>query len=162
MSEEYERQKGHRSPGEGTLGMELQVGDAVMLKLDPTVRRAGASRFQPRARDGLWQISAKISPQTFKLTQYEDSSIPHEGTVSAENLIRVLLPLVDLDPMQPRLLEIYRNTTGLWDRYRIEKFACDGKVFLRKLIHDEANDRWNAEVPAYWRDLSETLYRWVA
>ena len=147
---------------EGTLGMELQVGDAVMLKLDPTVRRAGASRFQPRARDGLWQISAKISPQTFKLTQYEDSSIPHEGTVSAENLIRVLLPLVDLDPMQPRLLEIYRNTTGLWDRYRIEKFACDGKVFLRKLIHDEANNRWNAEVPAYWRDLSETLYRWVA
>ena len=70
---------------EGTLGMELQVGDAVMLRLEPTVKREGSKRFQPKVRDGLWEISAKVSPHTFWLVAHGGRSILYEGTVNAEN-----------------------------------------------------------------------------
>ena len=146
---------------EGTLGMELQVGDTVMLRMDPTVKRAGATRFQPKVRDGLWEITAKISPQTFKLCAHGDRTVPYGGTVSADNLIRVVLPTLEMDPSQPRLVEIFRNTTGEWDRFRIDKFAVDGRVFLKRLKKNPRNDRWEADPMGVWRDLSESLYRWV-
>ena len=82
--------------------------------------------------------------------------------MNAENLIRVMLPSVELDAEQSRVLEIYRNTSGEWERVRIDKFAVDGRVFLRRLRYNEVHSRWDADVQALWKDLSETLYRWVA
>ena len=151
-----------KAQDEGTVGMELQVGDAVMLRLEPTTKREGSKRFQPKVRDGLWEVSAKVSPHTVKLVAHGDRSIPYEGTVNAENLIRVMLPTIELDAEQSRLLEIFRNTTGEWERFRIDKFAVDGRVFLRRLRFKAAHNRWDADVQAIWKDLSETLYRWVA
>ena len=46
---------------DGTLGMELQIRDVVMLRLDPN-KSGGPTRFRPRVRDQLWRIKAKISP----------------------------------------------------------------------------------------------------
>ena len=41
---------------EGALGVELEVGDVSMMKLDPAVRREGPKRFQSRVRNDLLLI----------------------------------------------------------------------------------------------------------
>ncbi len=68
------------------------------------------------------------SDSNLRCVAHGDRSIPYEGTVNAENLIRVMLPSVEMDPEQKRIIEIYRNTTSEWERFRIGKFAVDGRV----------------------------------
>jgi hypothetical protein len=115
---------------EGTLGCELQVGDLVMLRLDPINKRGGATRFKPRVREDMWRIKAKISPQTFKLCSPDDPSFLYDGTMSADNLIRIELPQIELESALRGLIEIKHPSRGAWERFRAEKMAADGKVYL--------------------------------
>ncbi len=43
------------------------------------------------------------------------------------------MPELELDPCQPRLVEVYESSTDSWTRFRIEKFAIDGRVMVKKL-----------------------------
>ena len=56
---------------------------------------------------------------------------PMKMPVNAANLIKVDMPEFDIDPNQPRELEIQEDPSDPeagWVRYRIEKFAVDGTV----------------------------------
>ena len=52
--EELEKRAG------GYLSSELFVGDVVLVRVEPTVRREGPLRFQARVRDELFRVSCKI------------------------------------------------------------------------------------------------------
>ena len=145
----------------GSLSAELHVGDLVMVKLPPTVSRKGPNRFQPRVRDQIWRIKKKFGPHTFELVDSADPAITAEYRYSAENLIKVELPEIPLDPGQRRTVEVYDNTTARWRRFRIERFGIDSRVFLTPLrqpldggVHEDAG-------PGRWVDLTQELYRWI-
>ncbi len=75
--------------------------------------------------------------------------------VNAMHLIKVDMPEFDIDPNQPRELEINEDPSNPdegWIRYRIEKFSVDGTVLLRN--HEHRNR-------VKWVDLSTCRYRWV-
>jgi hypothetical protein len=146
---------------EGTFGMELQVGDVVMMRLDPTVRREGPKRFQSRVRDDICIIDQKISPHTFRLKTYWEPQVMIQGTHHAENLIRVDLPWVELESGSLKVIEIFRNVEGDWVRYRIERYAPDGRCSLKRLKQNEGSGEWSEDGVALWSDLSLELYRWI-
>ena len=65
------------------------------------------------------------------------------------------MPEFDIDPNQPRELEINEDPSDPdegWVRYRIEKFSVDGTVLLRS--HEHRNR-------IKWVDLSKCRYRWI-
>ena len=116
-----------------------------------------------RVRDQLWRIKAKISPQTFRLAYHDDPSVEYEGTASAENLIRVELPQIELESALRGLIELYHPSRGEWERFRVEKMAADGRVYLRKQTKSETDDNvWKDHAYGTWEDLSMRMYRWVA
>ena len=43
------------------------------------------------------------------------------------------LPELNLDAGQRRIIELSNNQTGLWDRFRIERFSVDGRCLLRRM-----------------------------
>ena len=98
----------------GALSAELQIGDLVMLKLPPTVPRTGPNRFEPRCRERLWRVWQKVSPGTFRLEDALDPQIKNDYLQSADNLIKIELPELDLDPNQRRVIEIFSDTSGDW------------------------------------------------
>ena len=49
---------------DGTVGMELNVGDVVMRRIDQIDKRAGPRRFQPRVKKVMYVVKAKISAHT--------------------------------------------------------------------------------------------------
>ena len=80
---------------------------------------------------------------------------PMKMPVNAENLIKVDMPEFDIDPNQPRELELHEDPSDPdagWVRYRIEKFSVDGTVLLRN--HDNRNR-------VKWVDLAKCRYRWI-
>ena len=69
-----------------------------------------------------------------------------------ERLIRPDMPELQLSTRQNRDFELYDNTKDLWERYKIEKYSIDGRVFVRKQSNPNETE---------WLDLSRQRYRWV-
>ena len=83
--------------------------------------------------------------------------------MSAESLIRIELPQIELESALRGLIEIKHPIRGEWERFRVEKMAADGKVYLRRLTRPDADgDSWVDAAYVSWEDLSSTMYRWVA
>jgi len=101
----------------GALSAELQIGDLVMLKLTATAPRTGPNRFEPRCRERLSRVWQKVSAGTFRLEDALDPQIKNDYPQSADNLIKIELPELDLDPNQRRVIEIFCDTSGDWKRY---------------------------------------------
>ena len=83
------------------------------------------------------------------------------GTQHAENLVKVEITWVELDPNGLRVIEIFRNTVGDWARYRIERYAPDGRCLLKRMRKQDGSDQWTEDGIGVWSDLSVELYRWV-
>ena len=142
--------------GGGSLSAQLRIGDLVLLRRDPSVRREGALRFQERVYADIFRI-VKGSHPTFHLEVVGDSnkSVPVRQPVSADNLVKLDMPELELDPNTPRLIELQddrHDPEGGWVRYRIEKYSVDGSVLLR-------NEVTPARVK--WVNLTKERYRWV-
>ena len=137
---------------EGRLSAELQVGDPVLVRREPTVERAGPTRFQERVYDGVFVIKNKISPTTFEVEDLADKAmtIPFTQPLHAERLVKLDMPELELSPTQPRRLEMRERETQPWNEYFIERFAPDGRVSIR---HGDSEARWV--------DLSRCEYRWL-
>ena len=137
---------------EGRLSAELQVGDAVLVRREPTVERKGPTRFQERVYDGVFVIKNKISPTTFEVEDLADKAmtIPFTQPLHAERLVKLDMPELELSPTQPRRLEMRERETQPWNEYTIERFAPDGRVSIR---HGDGEARWV--------DLSRCEYRWL-
>ena len=78
--------------------------------------------------------------------------MPFLNPLHAERLVKLDMPELELDPRQLRLVEVYNSSTDVWTRYKIEKYAIDGRVMLRDVVSPALVD---------WHDLSELRYRWV-
>jgi hypothetical protein len=73
------------------------------------------------------------------------------------------MPEVTLSQDQRRIFEQYDNTEGSWNRFRIERFAIDGKILVTPLVQASEGDEtsWRDEQPLVWKDLSKAHYRWI-
>ena len=69
----------------------------------------------------------KNSRGTFRLEDALDPQIKNDYLQSADNLSKIELPELDLDPNQRRVIEIFSDTSGDWKRYRIERYVVDGR-----------------------------------
>ena len=142
--------------GAGRQSAQLSVGDLVLLKRNPSTRREGPLRFQGRVYEDIYRIVQGSHP-TFRLRPVGDPNkpIPVRQPVSADNLVKLDMPELELDPDAPRVLEIQEDRTdpeSAWVRYKLEGFSVDGSVKLR-------NQSTPAEVQ--WVDLSKKRYRWM-
>ena len=72
----------------------------------------------------------------------------------AERLIRLDMPELELDPGQPRRLELRTSPVEPWTEYVIDRFGADGRVRL-SLPGGAAQTR-------KWVDLTKCEYRWLA
>ena len=132
--------------------MTLQVGDAVLVRREPTVSREGPTRFQERVYDGVFRVSKKISDTTYHVEDLVDKDrvLQFKQPLHAERLVKVDMPELDLAPGQPRGVEVRSTVDGPWRRGRIERFGVDGRVCVKF----DAGD-------SQWLDLSECEYRYV-
>ena len=140
----------------GRLSQELHMGDPVLVRREPTVKREGPSRFQARTYPGIFVIKKKISPTTFVVEDLVDKSFVPSFTqpLHAERLIKLDMPELDLEPNQPRRLELREKVTDEWSEYVIDRFGADGRV--RVSVPDgRAQD-------SKWVDLTKCEYRWLA
>ena len=83
------------------------------------------------------------------------------GTQHAENLVKVELPWFELDLNGLRVIEIFRSTVGDWARYRIERYAPDGRCILKRLRQKDGSEDGTEDGVGTWSDLSLELCRWV-
>ncbi len=63
--------------------------------------------------------------------------------IHAERLVPLDMPDLEVNPNQPRRLEIYDNMTREWDEAYLEQFALDGQVLLR-FKKNPQNPEWSA------------------
>jgi hypothetical protein len=74
--------------------------------------------------------------------------------LNAERLVRLDLPELELDPRQPRKVEIQRDSAGDWETMKISRFSADGRVFLVREGDDPSEH-------GEWLDLSTVRYRYL-
>ena len=114
----------------GRINSELFVGDPVLVKREATVRREGPTRFRTRVYEGVYVIVRKVSPGTFVVGDLVDKDYvcPFKQPVSAERLVKLDMPELELEPGQPRRLELRETLQDDWGQYTIEKFGADSLV----------------------------------
>ena len=152
QQEAYEREEGTLR---GHLSKELLVGMAVLVRRRPRNKEEGPIRFQEKCFPGVYRIKARVGRHTFYVEDLADASAPCPFTqpINADNLIALDLPELELDPGQNRVLEIESENGAEWIRYQVERFAADGRVYLRILTYEH--------LASLWMDLSTVRYRWV-
>ena len=140
----------------GHLSSELSVGDTVLVRREGTTDRKAENRFAARTYDGVYVIKRKVSPTTFVVEDLVDKDVVPAFTqpLHAERLVRLDMPELDLDPGQPRKLELRTSPLEPWNEYVIDRFGADGRVRL-SLVGGAAQTR-------KWVDLTKCEYRWIA
>jgi hypothetical protein len=140
----------------GRLSAELQVGDVVLVKRVRDERQPGPVRFHDKTYPELCRVRKKINVHTFVVEDLADPKavLPFHDQQHAERLVKVELPALGLGQAQPRTLEILQDDGETWTRWRVEKFAVDGRVQLVCLNEPDLGYK-------VWRDLSRVRYRWV-
>ena len=140
----------------GRLSAELHLGDVVLVKRVRDERQPGPVRFHDKTYPGLCRVRKKINVHTFIVEDLADpkSILPFNEQQHAERLVKVELPVLGLSEAQPRTLEILQEDGVTWVRWRVEKFAVDGRVQLVCLDEAEQGRK-------QWADLSQVRYRWV-
>ena len=140
----------------GRLSAELHLGDVVLVKRVRDERQPGPVRFHDKTYPGLCRVRKKINVHTFIVEDLADpkSILPFNEQQHAERLVKVELPVLGLSEAQPRTLELLQEDGVTWVRWRVEKFAVDGRVQLVCLDEAEQGRK-------QWADLSQVRYRWV-
>ena len=140
----------------GHISAELEVGDPVLVRREATVRREGPTRFQSRVYEGVYKILKKISPTTYTVGDLNDADYvpPFKQPLHAERLIKLDMPELELQPGQPRKLELRENPLQPWNTYVIDRFGADGRVRIEL--------EGGAAQTKKWVDLTQCEYRWLA
>ena len=119
-------------------------------------RPPGPPDFKRRLSLSCAVLKRKINVHTFVVEDLADpeAALPFSGMQNADRLIRVELPVLDVDGAQPRTLETLEDDGETWKRWRVESFAVDGRVKLVSI--PEVSGGYSR-----WVDLSSVRYRWV-
>ena len=150
----------------GHVAYELAVGDLCALAEAQTdeQKRVGPRKFFNRTRPATYRIVEKIGPNTFLLADSDTGKVM-TTTQHGRNLVKLDLQDIPVEPGQKRVIEVFDNTTALWERYLITRFSASGQVCLqhRVMQRDRGSESvWVDEGDLKWVDLSELHYRWVA
>ena len=139
---------------QGHLSKELFVGDLVLVRREPNVRREGPLRFQSRVYPLVYKILKKISRHTFVVGDVADPKreLPFVQPLNAERLVKIDMPELDLDAAHLRRVDIYDSMADVWRTWEIERFSADGRVFVKDLLRPANRE---------WIDLATKRYRWV-
>ena len=134
----------------------LAVGDLVLVKREPSVRREGAKRFQERVHPDIFRIVSGSHP-SFRIASVgnPNKKLPVINPVSADNLVKLDMPELELAPDQPRMFEVLpeeADPVSGWIQYRLERYAVDGTVRASRIDRPERKE---------WLDLSKCRYRWI-
>ena len=81
----------------------------------------------------------------------ESHCIGFKQLLHAERLVKLDMPELEVEPGQPRRLEMRTSVTQPFSEYTIERFGVDGRVNLR-------TEGGRAE----WYDLTKCEYRWLS
>ena len=97
-------------------------------------------------------IKRKVSEGTYYVEYLADKTapVPFIQTLASERLVKLDMPELELNPGQPRNIEMRERETQPWNIYTIERFAQDARVSIR-----------HGTEAARWVDLSKCEYRWV-
>ena len=79
---------------------------------------------------------------------------PFKQPLHAERLIKLDMPELELQPGQPRKLELRENPMQPWNAYVIDRFGADGRVRIEL--------EGGAAQTKKWVDLTQCEYRWLA
>ena len=152
MSKKVQKETAAASGDEppGRISKELTLGDLVLVRAPPTVKRVGPLRYQSATLPGTFRVP-KV---TFNIESITEPGVRPNFVqpVHGERLVKIDMPELELLPRQPRRLEIHDNNQDVWNRFKIERYAIDGRMFVRS-----EDDPQNCE----WLDLSKKRYRWV-
>ena len=135
---------------------EIKKGDLVLVKKEIERKDPGPSRFKMSTYKEVFRVVAG-GPHAFHVRYVYDpkKALPFSLPLNAERLIRLDMPELELDPAQPRLLQMLEPDadpeTG-WTSWRVERHSPDGLVQLQRLDQPEVRE---------WFDLSEQRYRWL-
>ena len=153
--------EGREMSVEGSAERELQVGDSVKVRLPPDQKREGPLKFMPRCRPGLFVITKRFGPNAFQIANCRNLTRPEQHVYSADNLVKMEPPELDLEPGQNRVLEIYDNKRGEWTRHRIDRFASDGAILLSPMIPRMVAGTavWDDFGVPFWTELDDCHYR---
>jgi len=119
------------------LSAEFFEGDLVMIKQPPTRPRKGPHRFEPRVRPTIWKIKKKISPHSFRLSDPSDDRAESPYVQSAENLIKVNLPDLEMTRAPSANVELFEPEQDEWKRYQVAGYNVEGMVRLQPLVENE-------------------------
>ena len=131
------------------------------MKVPPTTERGGPRRFEPKTRDRLWKIRKKIDVNVFILEDVLDANLVCPNAQAAENLIKVELPEIALDPNHHRFVELYDENTDNWTRHKILKYSVDGRCLIQETNETLTDDDVIVHGPQRWIDFSRHRYRWI-
>ena len=100
------------------------VGDRQWSERD---RRGSSPRFTAGFRG-----KAEGEPLDLRVEDMFDKQAapPFNQPLSAERLVKLDMPALELSADQPRWLEMREKPTDQWNTYVIEKFGVDGRVQL--------------------------------
>ena len=102
---EYAEANQEEAPG--NLSAELQLGELVLVRREPTVRREGPLRFQSRVDPEVYKIKKNIARHTFVVESIVQPQLepPFLQPLHAECLVRIDMPELELDANQCRRLD---------------------------------------------------------
>ena len=111
LQPEYAEANQEEAPG--NLSAELQLGELVLVRREPTVRREGPLRFQSRVYPEVYKIKKKIARHTFVVESIVQPQLEpcFLQPLHAERLVRIDMPELELDANQCRRLEIHEPGT---------------------------------------------------
>ena len=151
--EAIEKEEGRQ---DGRLSAELFVGDAVLVRREPTAVRAGPTRFQERVYEGVFVIKRKVSEGTYYVEYLADKAapVPFIQPLASERLVKLDMPELELSADQPRRLEMREGPADAWTEYVIDRFGADGRV---RLVLEGGGAQTRR-----WVDRTKCGYRWLA
>ena len=69
-------------------------------------------------------------------------------------MVKLDLPELPVASESRRELELYNERLDTWERFRVDRFAVDGRVRLERCDGERVGAH-------EWRDLSRERYRWL-
>ena len=135
----------------------LAVGDLVALK--KTAKPSGAGRFGWTTDGIIYRITAVLGENTYEIRKLGSDESPvtrseFANRFPADRLVKLDMPEWEqpAETGSPQKVELYCDAEAVWREAVVERWAIDGRVYLRF-----------ADTPAegIWLDLTKCRYRWL-
>ena len=117
--------------------------------------QVGISDFSKAGEDGIEEGNPNF-PYRLRFQPTGDITFPDEyrQPLNAERLVKLDIRELELEPGQPRRIEMRESAASPWNEWHIDRFGADGRV---RLVYPGG-----AAQDAKWVDLTKCEHRWLA